>query len=184
MTYKKTGDLKARARRFWQKSDTMILAQVLVNSIQKRAFMDSKGANDREHKRYSTKPIYISNKSKTARRLKPKGGVKTKKGRFYAGGYRQYKMESQKSGGRVNLTLSGQLLRSIRITKSAKFAAKVGMTGSAKVYGRFVDQRRPFMGISRKDSKVIAAAFHDLIKSRLAGRRAAIISAGNTSRAY
>jgi len=184
LTYKKTGDLKARVRRFWLKSDTMILAQVLVNSIQKRAFMDGLGANDRPHKRYSTKPIYISNKSKTARRLKPKGGVKTKKGRFYEGGYRQYKMQSQKSSGKVNLTLSGRLLRSIRITQSRRFTAKVGMTGSAKVYGRFVDQRRPFMGISKKDSEAIRAVFNDLLKARLAGRRASIVSAGSTSRAY
>lgn len=162
----------------------MILAQVLVNSIQKRAFMDGKGADDKAHKPYSTRPIYISKKSDTAKRLKPKGGIKKKGGTFYPGGYRQYKVQSQKSSAKVNLTLSGRLLRSIRITKSAKFSAKVGMTGSAKVYGRLVDKVRPFMGISRHDSKVIAAAFHDLIKSRLAGRRAAMISAGSTSRAY
>ena len=184
MTYKKTGDLKARARRFWRKEDTAKLAQTLVVSIKNRAFKKGLGIDDRPHKAYSTTPIFISDKSETGKRLAPKGGIRRATGVFYPGGYRQYKRQSEKSSAKVNLTLSGNLLRSIRIKRLRRFTAIIGMSGNAKDYGVFVDRARPFMGISKKDSEAVAATFRDKIKERLAGRRAAIISAGNTSRAY
>jgi len=83
-------------KEIWTKKDTMGLAMNTLASIKLRT---SKGldADEQPFGDYSEKPIYISKKSGTGARLKPKGGV-TKRGRktvFYPDGYRQYKQESR-----------------------------------------------------------------------------------------
>lgn len=166
MSYRKTGDLMQRVQRIWGNEQMLAIASTLVVSIRKRAFKDGNDVNDKSFAAYSTRPIYISNTSNTARRLKPKGGRNTGRGTFYAGGYSEYKRKSQKSrSSKVNLTLSGQLQRSVRIVKLTKFEAKIDLVGPARVYGGFVDEKRPFMGISPKDSKVIQALFRDVLKA-------------------
>jgi hypothetical protein len=139
-----------------------------ATAIKKRAFMRGHGADDKPHKAYSTRPIYISKRGNTGKRLKPKGGKDVGGSVFYAGGYKSYKKQSttgSRGGGRsgVNLTLSGQLLRSIKVTKVTADRVVIKMTGKAAAYGAMVDKARPFFGISEKDSAVIAALFKDVL---------------------
>lgn len=140
-----------------------------VNAIKARSFSRGEGVDDAKHAAYSTKPIYISKRGKTGRRLKPKGGRPAGRSVFYAGGYRSYKQQSttgSRGAGRasVSLTLSGQLQRSIRVVKATRNRVVIKMTGRAAVYGKYVDAARPFFAISEKDSKVIGALFSDILK--------------------
>lgn len=97
---------------------------------------------------YSTRPIYISRFRGTGARLKPKGGQPSRTGAsiYYAGGYAEYKRLSTGSNA-VNLTLSGQLMRSIRVTKASARKVVVQTSGGAIRYARGVNSRRPFMGV-------------------------------------
>ena len=185
--YKRKGDLKKRGK-FWGRSEMGMIGLALQTAIKKRAFMQGHGVNDSPHKAYSTNPIYISRSGKTAKRLKPKGGRKTKRSVFYAGGYREYKRASTTGSkgpgsGKPNLTLSGQLLRSIRLGRVTRTRAIVRMWGRPKVYGSYVDSKRPFFGISRNDSKVIGALFRDILKAHAGGRgRLGKMAAGRSLR--
>lgn len=80
-------------------------------------------------------------------------------GRFYVNGYSEYKLSSRRGttnaagqrGSEVDLILSGQMSRSIRVISSTRTEAVIGMTGDARNYGAYVDESRPFMGFSDKD---------------------------------
>lgn len=80
-------------------------------------------------------------------------------GRHYEGGYAEYKASSRlglvnangATGVMVDLTLSGQLSRSIRVISTTQTQAVIGMTGDARNYGAFVDGKRPFLGFSEED---------------------------------
>lgn len=102
---------------------------------------------------YSTKPTTIYLKSETARRLAPKGGVPVKNaagvviGRKYEGGYAQYKRESARAEG-VTLTLSGQMFRSFTVKQVTAESGRVGLDGQPAEYGTYVDEARPWIGLS------------------------------------
>ena len=105
---------------------------------------------------YSTRPIYISRSRGTGARLAPKGGRPSRTGAsvYYAGGYAEYKRLSTGSGD-VNLTLSGQLMRSIRVAKASARKVVVQAGGSAIKYAGGVNSRRPFMGVTPDEVGVL-----------------------------
>ena len=95
---------------------------------------------------------------------KPGGGYDSSRigdvaGKEYGGGYREFKLANRKGlvsstgrvGSEVDLTLSEQLSRSIRVTQSTRTQATIGITGDARNYGVHVDGARPFMGFSDAD---------------------------------
>lgn len=98
---------------------------------------------------YSTRPIYITRGRGTGARLAPKGGRLSRTGQsvYYAGGYAEYKQASTGSGV-VNLTLSGQLMRSIAVAKATARQAIVQAGNGTADYARGVDTARPYMGAS------------------------------------
>ena len=130
-------------------------------------------------KPYSTKPISIP---KTAF-PKPKGGRPSNSGRsvFYAGGYREYKQLSRMPGtvrprknkaakkptAEVDLTLTGLLMNSMHVTQVTKTSVTVGVTGPALDYAYYVNQARPFMGLSTTDINILADVYSDLIAREL-----------------
>ena len=114
---------------------------------------------------YSTAPIYISRHTGTGRRLVPKGGRRTKSGKsvFYEGGYAQYRQLSTGSGV-INLTLSGQLMRAIRVSQVTASRAVVDIAPGA-AYGAAVNDKRRFMGIAPDETKKLGRVAKAAIKA-------------------
>lgn len=143
---------------------------------------------------YSTRPITISFASDTAARLKPKGGnpaygrghprrlltasgraprgagwVIT--GRYYPGGYAEYKRSSRlgltsrsgRAGVLVDLTLSGQMMREFRVRKTTRLSAIIGLTGEAAIYGSQVNAARPWIGLAESDAPAVDASFGAIV---------------------
>jgi hypothetical protein len=92
-------------------------------------------------------------------------------GRRYEGGYAQYKRESRKgftSGSvEVDLTLSGQLSRSIRVTKVRKNYAVVQVSGGALAYAAHTNRQRPWFGLSPSDTTLVQQAVADILRAFL-----------------
>jgi hypothetical protein len=113
---------------------------------------------------YSTKPIYITRGRGTGARLAPKGGRPSKTGRsvYYERGYAEYKQLSTGSGV-INLTLSGQLLRTVRVAKASASSVTVTAGSESVRYAGAVNAKRPFMGIAEGELGVFKAVAADEI---------------------
>lgn len=82
-------------------------------------------------------------------------------GRFYAGGYAQYKKSSRKglttasgkSGAEVDLTLSGQMLREFGVIRHGRYSVTIGLKGQGRVYGPYTDLARPWIAISPENAR-------------------------------
>lgn len=154
-------------------------------AIVERTFQRGVGQDDRDLRRYSTRPTTIPFASETAKRLTPKGGEPAygpgrprkllvsgrppngkkwpQTGRHYPGGYAQYKRESRRGmrnrdgavGVLVDLTLSGQMRRSFRIVWVSRTEAAISLTGQPLEYGPQTDRARPWIGLSPTDIRDI-----------------------------
>ena len=131
------------------------IGNAAVALIRKRAG-EGRAFTGGDFRPYSTRPIYISRNRGTGARLAPKGGRPSRTGAsvFYAGGYAEYKRASTGSGV-VNLTLSGQLMRSIAVAKATARAVVVQAGGGTVAYAGAVNDARPFMGIARDELPAI-----------------------------
>lgn len=163
-----------RRRKLWTSRDMAELGQIAVAEIVVRTFTHGEGVDDRKFKRYSTKPIYVSER---LARLQPKGGRRTPGGRYYAGGYAQYKKDSR-SGNRpvgarneVDLFLSGEMLRKFRVLRHNRKRAVIGLTGDPAFYGSYVNKARPWIGFSPKNRKSFFEKFARKVQKRLRGER-------------
>ena len=172
--------------------ETALAARAIIVT---RTFRHGLDINDQPFKPYSTRPMTVTTKplSSTAKRMKPRGGLPafgrghprkllgaggkkpkgakwTITGRHYPGGYAQYKRESRKGVNDVdvNLTLSGELQRSIKIKDVEQDRATVGLEGNAIVYGMGVQQRgRVFMGLSPRDLDALQRAIDAAVEGAL-----------------
>ncbi len=167
-------------RNLWGRASMRALAEIARTAVITRVSRRGEGLDDAPLKRYATAPrIYVYRAYGAGARLKPKGGrtvsiVKGLDGKFrklkghaYEGGYQEYKTSSTEGGGGiVDLTLSEQMLRDFRVKDSATTAnrAVLGLVATWK-YGRHVNARRPWIGLSRRDVQQLTEAMRDLIGS-------------------
>ncbi len=154
-------------RSIWTKRDSMRLAMNTLAAIKMRT---AKGldAHNMPFKPYSTRPLYVA---KRGARLKPKGGVKTKGGVFYSGGYKQYKNESRKRGSsddsaEVDLVLSGNMMNSLVVHKATASYFIVGLNAHG-MYGYAVNETREFLGLSLTDVDVLVRSIDIEIRKKL-----------------
>lgn len=111
-------------------------------------------------------------------------------GRRYEGGYRQFKAESRKGlnlastaanrvgetqrSVEVDLTLSGQLSRSLRVVRVQRTSAVVQVQGGSLKYAAGVNARRPWMGMSPGDISearfAVAAVMLAYLEDQTGGR--------------
>lgn len=133
-------------------------------------------------KPYSTRRIWIPLNKGAGARLAPKGGKlsRTRKSMRYDGGWAEYKQRSAMQGqlpqggaasgptAAVNLTLSGQMLRSIRPAQADDRSVVVQVGDGAADYAEGVQQARPFMGVAPDEmpklQRIAEAAVADWIK--------------------
>lgn len=162
----------------WDLKAMRDVAEVLRTSLVQRTFFEGLDVNDNGLKAYSTKPVVIYNKSETARRLKPKGGTPWKGrrgpnkgrvvGRFYKGGYAEYKELSRKGlkpgkSIEVDLILSGQLSRSISVQAISKTGVTITPRGAAVAYAAATNDKRNWWGISQRNYVDLQAALPQII---------------------
>lgn len=119
----------------------------------------------KKFKAYSSRPFTVVKDGYLWKRLRPKGGIKTAKGMYFKGGYAEYKARSTGNGGRVDLTLSGNLMQSLNVVKATNTTFAISPTGMAATYAEKVDKERPFIGLS--DSEV--GILRDMILSKILG---------------
>lgn len=128
------------------------------------------GADGQPFKGYSTTPIYIVKNGPTGQRLSPKGGRLSRTGRsvYYEGGYRQFKEQSRRGvgGAEVDLTLSGEMLRSVAVRSASDTSVTVG-TGDRVLHAAKVDAARPFVGIAPDEVSVLEGIVGEQVESRL-----------------
>ena len=155
--------------KLWTKQDSARLGLNTLASIKLRT---SRGidANGKGFKKYSTKPIYIGFNSDTGKRLKPKGGRRTKSGKsmFYpgglGGGYHAYKVRSRKRQSNkghsaiVDLTLSGQLMQNFVLKSFTSTGFTLGLTKHVSHYGYHVNKKREYLGLSEEDVDILVKA--------------------------
>jgi hypothetical protein len=163
----------------WSVKDSQVTALDTVALVRSRVYQGKK-TNDRPFKEYSTEPIYISRKGA---RLRPKGGRKTPKGMFFAGGYAEYKEKSRrrvKSGknqsAEVDLTLSGALMNNLITTNATKTGFTIGLSSAVQSYGYYVHEKRPFIGLSPSDQRKLTDA--------IAARMRKKLSLGDSSKSF
>jgi hypothetical protein len=120
----------------------------------------------KKFKPYSTRPFTVAKDSYLWKRLRPKGGKKTKSGGvYYKGGYAEYKAKSAGNGGKVDLTLSGNLMQSLNVVKATNTTFAISPTGKAATYAEKVDKERPFIGLSDAEVDILK----DMIMAKLLG---------------
>ena len=174
------------------------LAIASMSQVSERTHNRGLGIDDRPFAKYSTEPLKLYKRSSTGRALSPKGGdgfpwvrgpkrrtggydrsrIGQEAGRFYAGGYRAFRLASRKGltnrtgavGVEVDLVLSGALARSYRVVNVTSRSFRVGITGNAQRYAGAVDDRRPFMGQSLDDSREIEMILVELLENRHGSR--------------
>ena len=165
-------------RNLWGRASMRALAEIARATVVTRVSRRGEGLDDNPLKRYATAPrIYVYRAYGAGARLKPKGGrtvsiVKGLDGKFrklkghaYEGGYAEYKAASTEGGGGiVDLTLSEQMLRDFGVKDTTATRAVLGLTATWK-YGRHVNARRPWIGLSRRDVQQLTEAMRDLIGS-------------------
>lgn len=183
----------------WTAQHMGLLASGIHAQVTSRTFDRGVGTDGRPFARYSTKRVKIYYRSSTAIRLKPKGGnvfpwvrgprrrgggydatkIGQPGGVAYDGGYAEFKAASRKgltsstgqTGAAVDLVLSGQLARSFRVIRTSRYAATIGITGTAREYGVHVDARRPFVGMSPQDVLEAERIFADAVAQAMGGTR-------------
>ena len=118
---------------------------------------------------YSTRRMFIGLNSETARRLTPKGGQRVEGGVVYSGGYAQYKRESRRPGqtpqggaasgptSEVDLTLSGELMRSVREETVTASSVSVGVKPGRAEVADGLSKRRPFIGVAPGEMRQLEA---------------------------
>lgn len=143
------------------------VGSLTVALIQRRT-QQGKDAFGRPFKPYSVTPIYISKRGETGMRLSPKGGRTTPSGKsvHYLGGYRAYKAASTGSG-KVNLTLSGELLRGVHVTSASPEAVTISVKSGDIRRAEGISRTRPFVGLSEKDEQVVREEFDDLLQAKI-----------------
>ena len=153
------------------------IAEQLRASITQRAFFEGLDVRDARFDDYSEKARVVYYNSETARRLKPKGGTPwvgrrgARKGetvgRFYEGGYKQFKAESRRglteASVEVDLILSGQLSRSIGVQAISKTGATITPRGAAVAYAGATHLKRNWWGISPRNNADLVAALPEII---------------------
>jgi hypothetical protein len=187
MTIKITGSFPTAV---WDAQASQQLGLIVANLIKERT-SEGRGENDGAMKPYSTNPMKIYHR--TTRRLSqgvtrpkmppPLGGtpfpwvkgprkvdgtydetkIGQEGGRFYAGGYAQYKRaarkgltsKSGKTGAEVDLTLSGQMLRQFGIIRHSRYSVTIGLKGQSREYGSFVDRARPWIAVSPENAREV-----------------------------
>ena len=155
----------------WTAADSQMTALDTVALIKRRIYRGI-DANGRPFFKYSTRPIYIPKKGA---RLKPKGGRRSRTGRsvYYAGGYAEYKRLSRRrvAGGanqtaEVDLTLSGALVNNIQPLQVSRSGYTIGLTPAVRGYGYYVNERRPYLGLSPNDVRVLTDAVAARIRKK------------------
>lgn len=143
----------------WTAQNNQVNALNTIALIKMRTMkgISSKG---RKFKKYSKKPIYVPLKGA---RLKPKGGrlSRTGKSMYFAGGYKEYKIKSRLGNiqtAEVDLTLSGILMNSIQVLESTSTSYTIGLASQGRPYGYFVNDKRPFLGLTNKEVNIIVKA--------------------------
>ena len=134
--------------------DQQSMAQVCtwsVATVVERTTQQGVGAAGEAFSDYSKKPPYISKASETGMRLSPKGGKPSKSGKSvrYDRGYDEYK-ESSRLGritsARVDLVLSGQMMREVDAVEVTADEGVVSLRGQSRDYGTHVNDLRTFLG--------------------------------------
>lgn len=166
----------------WTDRTAMLNIGNVVRDMIIRRTLTGQDADGNAFADYSTDPTYISKGTGTGARLAPKGGRPTRSGRsvYYEGGYREFKQLSRKAGqtprggaasgptSEVDLTLSGQLMRSIEVAQADEDSVVI-QTGPGTVdYAAAVNERRKFMGLSPANLRVLDEVVMDEIDKAIA----------------
>jgi hypothetical protein len=132
-------------RKVWNRAAMRALAVTMQGAVSLRAFQRGEDVADQKFDGYSTTPIYIG--GETAKRLRPSGDKLQSTGRAF-----------------VNLTLSGQLRRSFRVKRVSASRALIGTTGQPSIYNQGVQERRPWVGISPRDRRLMNREVSRLVR--------------------
>ncbi len=143
----------------WTAQNNQVNALNTIALIKMRT-MKGVSSKGRRFKKYSKKPIYVATRGA---RLKPKGGrvSSTGKSMYFAGGYKEYKQKSRLGNiqtAEVDLTLSGVLMNSIKVLSSTATSYKIGLASQGRPYGYYVNKKRPFLGLTKKETNIIVKA--------------------------
>lgn len=165
-----TVEVDAQGLQAQRLSDTKVMATIanaVIAFIRQRT-IQGRAATGVDFTPYSTRPIYISRTSGAGLRLSPSGGRPSRTGRsvYYAGGYKQYKGDTTGTTT-PNLTLSGQLLRSVRSVRITDDTAVVTAGGSAIDYARGVQDRRPFIGVAPDEMPALQAVAAEAVAEHI-----------------
>jgi len=145
----------------WTAQTMRAIGEAVASQIVQRTFVARRGLTGARHAAYSTRRLVVAAGRGLGARLRPKGGQPyvihhrdgtTSRARLYAGGYGEFKSSSQRDADSApNLTLSGQLMRSVAVVSHTSRRVVIGIRGPAAAYAAGTHAQRPWWGLSRAD---------------------------------
>lgn len=78
-------------------------------------------------------------------------GLDDKRHKAYSPSYAKTRTKKGLQVSPPNLTRSGNMRRKFRVIRVSKSRATLALTGDAAIYGKYVNDARPFIGASPKD---------------------------------
>lgn len=149
----------------------------------RRRTLEGIDADGRPFPAYSTRRIYISVERRgTGARLTPRGGKLSRTGRTmrFDGGYAEYKRLSRGAGAlpqggaatgptaEVDLTLSGEMLRSLHPEVVAPNEVMIQTSSRTADQAAGVEELRPFVGFSARDEVLLGRLAESAVSDYLA----------------
>jgi len=158
MTYKRTVDIRKR-KRSYRRTTQQAFSHDVLEIVEDRIFIDGRGADGAPLPAYSTKPLYVSDKD----RPKARGGAKTPTGRFYEGGYRQYKQATFNTNKRIPVK-TGTLRDSFRVKVARNGSVIVYIAKRGEEHAGYMTDRADWLGLSKADRVAVARSFRALMR--------------------
>lgn len=155
--------------RAWDKWAMRQVAQVAQAAIVARVFTRGLDALDRAFKPYSRKPISVSATGRTARRTSLKGGRRSKSGKtiYYDGGWHELH-EANTGSSKVNLTLSGETMRSFEAIAQDATTAVLAFDGEGRLIARWLEEGgRQILPLSPNDRLIVSQSLPSIIKGAM-----------------
>lgn len=89
----------------------------------------------------------------------------------YSPGYAAFRRRRGFQVSPPNLTRTGRMRRSFRLLYVSPSLARLGLSGAPAVYGHFVNDRRPWIGLSPRDRLVLRKALPGIAAEALRRNR-------------
>jgi len=158
MSYTRTGKINPKGGHYTKRTQRALKESALRIFV-RRVFEEGVASSGKGLPAYSTKPLYVS----YADAPRPRGGEPRPKGRFYPGGYAQYKRATFGTLKRIPVK-TGRLKRSLTARVRADGSVEIYVKFSGKRHAAYITKRARWLELSRSDRVSVVKRFRALMR--------------------